>query len=117
MSQYRSALVAVLGAILMALYSALNGDNHVAPDEAIQIGIAAVTAFIVWNSANTTAWQYAKPIAAAILAVLNGLAANWTGGISSAEWVNLIIAAATAAGILVFPNRPSVTASQRRAAA
>lgn len=107
MSAYRKALVAVSGAVLMALYSALGNDNHIGPEEAINIGIAAFAALQVYITANLPTlgvWRYAKTVTAVALAVLNLLVSEWTGGIDSAEAVNLVIAAATALGVFAVSN-------------
>lgn len=106
-SMYRKALVAVFGAVLMALYSAFGNDNHIGPEEAINIGIAAFTALQVFITANLPSggvWNYAKSITAVALGVLNLLVSEWTGGIDHAELVNLIIAAATALGVYGVAN-------------
>lgn len=112
MSLYRSLIIALIGAIVIGVQSALAGDNRIGTDEAIQIAIAVVTAFTVWNTANTTGWRYAKPIAAAVLAVLSGLTSILTNGFTNSEVINLIIAGLVAAGVLMVPNRPPVTAQQ-----
>lgn len=115
MSRYAKAATAVAGAALIALHSALFGDNHVDPGEAVQIGIAAFTAFQVWLTANTPNARHAKAVTAGALAVLSLLVANLTGGINSAEVVNLIIAGLTAAGVFAVRNSPAVTAEEQRA--
>ena len=112
MSMYRKALVAVLGAVVMALYSAFNGDNHVNPEEAINIGIAGFAALQVFITANLptgTIWNYAKTITAVALGVLNLLVSEWTGGIDNAEMINLIIAALTAVGVYGVANKGVTT--------
>lgn len=112
MSMYRKALVAVVGAVAMALYSAFNGDNHITPEEAINIGIAAFTALQVFITANLpagTIWNYAKTFTAVALGVLNLLVSEWTGGIDNAEWVNLAIAALTALGVYGVANKGVTT--------
>lgn len=111
MNPYRKAGAAVVGAVLMALYSALFGDNHIGPEEAINIGIAAFTALQVYIASNLPVggvWRYSKAITAASLAVLNLLVSQWTGGIDSAEAVNLIIAALTALGVYQVRNTDQV---------
>jgi hypothetical protein len=113
MSAYKKALVAVFGAVLMALYSALGGDNHIGPEEAINIGIAAFAALQVYITANLPTlgvWRYAKTVTAVALAVLNLLVSEWTGGIDSSEAVNLVIAAAVALGVFAVPNTVPVIA-------
>jgi hypothetical protein len=111
MSAYTKALVAVVGAVLMAVYSGFAGDNHIGPEEAINIGIAAFTALNVYIADNALSgtWRYAKSITAAGMAVLNLLVSQWTGGIDNAEIVNLVIAAAVALGVYQFPNKNSGT--------
>lgn len=112
MSMYRKALVAVFGAVLMALYSALGNDQHIGAEEAINIGIAAFTALQVFVTANLPfggVWRYAKTITAVALGVLNLLVSEWTGGIDSAEVINLVIAAATALGVFAVANAQPAT--------
>lgn len=111
MPPYRKAIVAVFGAVLMTLYSALGNDQHIGAEEAINIGIAAFTALQVFITANLPTggvWAYAKTITAVALGVLNLLVSEWTGGIDSAEAVNLVIAAATALGVFGVANRVPV---------
>ena len=107
MGRYTKAAIAVAGAIVMAIYSALNGDNHISIEEWIQISIAAWASFQVWLTANVSDAPYAKAITAGMLAALNLLVSQLTGGISSAELVNIVIAFATAAGVWSFRNNPS----------
>lgn len=104
MTRYTKAAVAVLGALVIALKAALFGDNHVSPEEAIQIIVAAVTAFQVWLTANVPSARYAKAITAVVLAVAAGLLANLSGGVDGAETIALVIAALTAGGVFAVPN-------------
>lgn len=106
MGRYTKAFIAVIGAAVMAVASALSGDNHIGTEEWINISIAGFTAFQVWLTANIPAAPVAKAITAGALALLNLLVSQLTGGIDSAEVVNLIIAFAVAAGVLALPNTP-----------
>ena len=104
--RYAKALVAVLGAVLMAVAAAMT-DGRIGSDEWVQIAIAGATAASVWTAANVPSLPYAKTVIAVVLAVLNLLVAYISDGLTPAEWVNLAIAALTAAGVYVVPNRPA----------
>jgi hypothetical protein len=114
MSAYRKALVAVIGAVLMLVHSGLINDQHLTPEEWINVGIGGFTALQVYMTSNLHAdgvWRYAKTLTAVALGVLNLLVSQWTGGLDSAEIVNLLIAAATALGVYQVTNRPGIAAS------
>lgn len=103
-SGYMKAVFAALGAVLVVAASALT-DNHVNVDEAIAIGVAVVNAFgtyVIPNLSEGVA-VHAKAIVAGLLAVLAGLAGWLVDGMSGADWINLVIAFGTAAGIFLAP--------------
>lgn len=114
MSAYRKALIAVAGAVLMLIHSGLLNDQHIDPQEWINIGIGGFTALQVYMTTNLPTggvWRYAKTLTAVALGVLNLLVSQWTGGLDNAEIVNLLIAAATAVGVYQVENHDEVTAS------
>jgi hypothetical protein len=103
-SGYAKAVFAVLGAVLVVVSSALT-DNIVNLDERVAIAVAlvnAVTTYVIPNLSSGVA-RHAKSIAAGLLAVLAGLTGWMVDGMSYADWVNLVIAFATAAGIFLAP--------------
>lgn len=101
---------AALGAVLVVVATTLS-DNRIEVDEAIAIGVAAVNAATVYVVPNLDSGigKYAKAICSGLLAVLTGLAGWMVGGMSGADWINLVLAFATAAGVLVAsaPQHPT----------
>lgn len=65
------------------------------------LGAGVVT---VWNSANIPGWEWAKFVASAVSAIAVVLSASLTGGISSAEVIQMILAGAAAVGVGAVPN-------------
>jgi hypothetical protein len=104
MTTIAKAVAALLGAAGVTLVSALS-DGHVNTVEAIQIAIAVATAAGVYLAANVPQMVWAKTAIATVLAVLNLYVTYVAAGpITTAEWVNLGIAALTALGVYVVPN-------------
>lgn len=101
---YLKLLIALLGAVVMSVASFAT-DNTVSTEEWIQVTIAGATALGVWAAANVPTFTWAKTFVAVVLAVLNLLVAYITDGISTAEWLNLAVAALTAAGVYALPNK------------
>jgi peptidoglycan/LPS O-acetylase OafA/YrhL len=117
--KYGKALAAVAGAVLTVAYGALSGDHHIDPDEAVQIAIAAATAVGVYLVPLTPRYRWGKTAIAVILAVLQVLATVILGGLDSNEWIALVLAALTAAGVGAAPAVSSngVTSRGPKAAA
>ncbi|TBL44229.1 hypothetical protein EYA84_01955 [Verrucosispora sp. SN26_14.1] len=103
MEKYGKALAAVLGAVLVALYAALGGDNHIGSTEIVQVGIAAATAIGVYLVPLAPQYRWGKTAVAVILAVLQALATSVLGGLDAGEWIVLVLAGLTAAGVAVAP--------------
>lgn len=103
MEKYGKALASLLGAVLVALYAALGGDNHIDPEEWVQIGIAAATAAGVYLVPIAPQYRWGKTAVAVVLAVLQALATTVLGGLDSGEWIVLVLAGLTAAGVAVAP--------------
>lgn len=117
MTPWAKAIVAAVGAGIIALAAALT-DNTVTNPEKVQIAVAVVTSVSVWLTANVGVplWSSAKFVTAAVLAGLNAVAGYLAEGdtLSSAMWLNVAIAALTAVGVWAVPNTsatPPVTAA------
>lgn len=110
---YVKLLTALVGAVVMSVASFAT-DNTVSTEEWIQVAIAGATALGVWAAANVPTLTWAKTFVAVVLAVLNLLVSYITDGISTSEWLNLGVAALTAAGVYALPNRVSADAVQAR---
>ena len=113
LKKYGKALAAVVGAALTVAYGALSGDHHIDPDEAVQIAIAAASAIGVYVVPLTPQYRWGKTAIAVILAVLQVLTTVVLGGLDSNEWIALVLAALTAAGVGVAPAVSSNGVSNR----
>lgn len=103
LKKYGKAIAAVIGAALMVAYGALNGDRHIDPEEGVQIAIAGSTAVGVYLVPLVPEYRWAKTAVAAVLAVLQVLATVILGGLDSAEWIALVLAALTVFGVGAAP--------------
>ncbi|MEV4759230.1 hypothetical protein AB0J86_29605 [Micromonospora sp. NPDC049559] len=103
LKKYGKALAAVIGAALTVAYGALSGDQHIDPDEAVQIAIATATAVSVYLVPLAPQYRWAKTAIAIVLSVLQVLTTVLLGGLDSNEWIALLLAALTAAGVGVAP--------------
>lgn len=100
---YGKALAAVLVALLTVAYGALSGDQHIDPDEAVQIAIAAATAVGVYLVPLAPQYRWGKTAVAVVLSVLQVLTTVILGGLDANEWIALVLAAATVLGVGVAP--------------
>lgn len=103
LKKYGKAIVAVIGAALTVAYGALNGDQHIDPEEGVQIAIAGSTAVGVYLVPLVPEYRWAKTAVAAMLAVLQVLATVILGGLDQSEWIALVLAALTVLGVGVAP--------------
>jgi len=103
MRKIGKAVVAVAYAAGVALHAALTGDQHIAPDEALAIVIAVLTAAGVWLIPLTPRYPWAKTAVAALLAAAQAATALILGGIAPDEWVLIALAAAAVLGVGVAP--------------
>lgn len=97
----------VASSIVMAMISAFvtaNGDGGISSGEAVQIVVQGASVFVVWGSANLTAWPRMKAYVMGGMAVLNLLVTTIDGGITLTEGINLVVAFLSAAGMLVTPG-------------
>lgn len=105
MDRYGKALASVLGAVLVTLYATLGGDNHIDAEEVVQIGIAAATAAGVYLVPLAPRYRWGKTVVAVVLAILQALTTAVLGGLDSGEWIVLVLAGLTAAGVGFAPAR------------
>jgi hypothetical protein len=106
MLEYLKALVALLFAAATLLASSLS-DGVVTVPEWIQIAIAGVTAFNVLMTKNVPGSMLAKTIVASVLAGLSFLVGAVTDGMTTAEWINFVLAALGALAVWAVPNLPT----------
>ena len=101
--KYGKALAAVVGAALMVAYGALSGDQHVDPEEGVQIAVSVATAAGVYLVPLAPQYRWGKTAVAVVLGGLQVLATVILGGVDSAEWIAIVLAALTAAGVGIAP--------------
>jgi drug/metabolite transporter (DMT)-like permease len=103
MKLYGKFVVQVLATALVALIAALQ-DDRVDAAEWINVVLAALTAVAVLGAGNTTegVWRYTKVIVASAGAGLTLLASFVSDGgvVTASEWLQVLVAAAGAAGVL-----------------
>lgn len=95
-----------LAAAVMAgltAWRAVQSDG-VTPSEWVTVTIAVFGAVNVWAAANVPAFSKAKTFVAALFVVLSVLQTSITGGISSDEWVLLILQFLGAIGVAAAPS-------------
>ena len=97
------ALVQLLMTILAAVVPAL-AAGPMTLSTWINVVILAAGAVMVYNAANIPGWEYAKLIASAVSAVAVLLVSALQGGISTAEVIQMVLAAAAAVGVGALPN-------------
>lgn len=108
LGRFKKLYAAIAGAVIMAAYGFYD-DQILTGNEKIQIVSAAVGAFLVWVTANGPVgsfWRYAKAAAYGVTAVLATLMTTLPGGLTNQEWIALLIAFGTGAGILSLKNKP-----------
>ena len=102
-STYGKAVAAVVGAILVAAQVALFGDQHISADETVRIAIGAVTAIGVYLVPLVPQYRWAKTAVAVLLSALQVTVTVVLGGVSTDEWIAIVLAGLTAAGVAVTP--------------
>jgi hypothetical protein len=105
---YAKSLLAVLVTAITAIVAAMT-DNVITDVEWINVGLAAAGAAAVFAAPNVPGARYTKGILAVITAVLTFFVGAVTDGVSTAEWLQVLVIAAGAVGVIAVPNKPSTT--------
>lgn len=99
------ALVALLAAVLAAVVPGLLGDQPLGVVGWINVVVLAAGAVQVFNATNLPGWSIAKTIAAAISAAgVIVVSALSSGGISTVDWIQIVLAVVGALGVYAVPN-------------
>jgi hypothetical protein len=106
MKSYLKFGAQVAATVLTVVVVALTGDNHIDASEWINVLITGLGAVAVLGAGNlpTGIWSYTKTIVSGATAGAVFLQSAITGGVSSAEWVQLIVAVAGAIGVFAAPG-------------
>ena len=82
----------------------VNADNVITASEWVMVGLQALMAFNVWATANLPQYEKMKTYVAAAIVVLQLLVASITGGLTTNEIINLVIAFVAALGVAFTPQ-------------
>jgi len=110
-SKYGKTYAMLLATLVMAglaTYREVAADG-MTPSEWVTVVIALFTTFTVWGAANVPAFSKAKTLMAAIGLVLNLLVSVIVGGITTDEWMMLVIQFIGALGVAVAPARSVIS--------
>lgn len=108
---YAKSLLAVLVTVISAVVAALT-DGAVSNVEWINVAIAGAGAAAVFSAPNIPGSRYTKAVLAVITAVLTFLVTVITDGVSTAEWLQVLVIAAGAIGVYAVPNKSTTTIGQ-----
>jgi hypothetical protein len=99
------SIMALLAALVMAGVVAYQGlqDQGVTPSEWVMVTIAVFSVIVTWATANIPGFEKAKTFVNAITVVLNLLVAIIVGGITSDEWLLLLVQFLGALGVAGAP--------------
>lgn len=103
--KYAKFFAIVLAAVLSAISAALVGDSIISPTEWVNVAILGVGAAAVFAGPNVPGAKYTKAILAVLAAALTVLASVIIGGVSPAEWIQIVLAALGALGVYAVPNK------------
>lgn len=104
-AKYRKAFVGAAGVVLSLLVAALAGDGVINLNEWANVVVLGTGAVSVGLAANVPGAKYTKAILAAASAVASLLVSLYTGGLTTPEIWQLVVAGLTAAGVYQIPNR------------
>ena len=108
MPSYAKFLVYVLFAGLTAAYDAFS-DGHVSNVELVGLVVAGATAAGVWLQQNSVHNVTAKAVVAVVGTAAAFLTTTIADGLSTQDWVQLVVLAVGAIGVYAVPNRGGVT--------
>ena len=108
-SHYAKAIMYIALAAVGVLVTALADDVITIP-ELVNVGIIAVGAIATYLVPNLPEGpgRYLKGIVAFVVAGLVALQSFLTDGVSTAEWLQIFVAAFAGIGVVVVPNEPAL---------
>lgn len=116
MRDYGKLLWAATGAVAFFLQAALT--DGMTRSEWVGVAIAIVGTAVTWMAQDTTMAAWVKSSAGGILSALLAAQLIIDSGITAHDWVGIVIALLTGAGVVIDPRRPvhEVVATVRTAA-
>lgn len=112
--QYNKLLFAIVGAVAVAVQTALSSDGLLSTQDYVVVAAAALAALGTWLVPNTPALETAKTWVNALVLAAGIAAPLIQDGLTGTEWTTVIIALLTAAGVYAVPNRSRAGAAARR---
>lgn len=103
MSIYAKSIGMVLMTVVTAIVASLT-DDKVSTAEWINVAILGFGAAAVFTAPNIPGAKYTKTILAVLTAGLTAVASFLTGGITTAEWLQVLVASAAAVGVYAAPK-------------
>lgn len=104
MRNYGKLFWATAGAVVFFLQAAVT--DGLTAEEWIGTAIAAVGAAVVWMAPDTTLSPWVKSAAGGLLAALTAAQVVINGGIDGQEWIGIVVALLSGAGVVLDPRRP-----------
>jgi len=111
-AHYGKSITYIALAAVTFLVTAL-GDNALSGEEILNLVIVVLGAIGVYAVPNIPEGfaRYAKTGIAFATAGVVALLSFWSGGVSTTEWLQIIIMAFTAVGVYIVPNGPKTVAA------
>jgi hypothetical protein len=106
MTQYLKFFAAAVVTVLAAVAAALTGDGVVSATEWVNVALLGAGALAVFAGPNVPGAVYTKFFLALLTAGLTVLVSAIVDGITTVEWIQIILAAAGAVGVYAVPNVP-----------
>lgn len=106
-AKYGKLIIAIIGAVASTIVSLGLTSGHLTSVNIVSLAIAAVAALQVWYVTETRANPSGKAIIAGLAAALvaaQTVLTNTTHIPNLSEWMQILIAGLTAAGVLVTPG-------------
>ena len=103
--QYKKAIVAALGVIVSAFVAAMLGDGVINVNEWANVVILGAGALSVGIAPNVPGAKYTKLLLSAVSAAATVFLSVFTGGLTSPEFWQIVVAALTALGVYRVPNQ------------
>lgn len=107
MGKYTKSILAVVATIATALVAAMSGDGTISNPEWVNVAILGVGACAVFAAPNVPGAAYTKAILAVLTAGLTVLASAIIGGVTTTEWLQILVAGLGAVGVYAFKNESS----------
>lgn len=112
--QYNKLLFAIIGAVAVAVQTALSADGLMSTQDYVVVVAAALAAVGTWLVPNTPALDTAKTWVNALVLAAGVAAPLVQDGLTGTEWTTVVIALLTSAGVYAVPNRPRGGLTARR---